>query len=109
MGVGIKKLRVAPATAQDHLHALAGRAAKLRPDLAVVVIQPEGVEGLVPQVQQGGQLRDLLLLAERLQAGAHFGSLPAPVVAEGAEGGLVQGVGGIAGLVEQGGLLVLEG
>lgn len=76
---------------------------------AVVVVQAEGVEGLIPQVQQGGELRDLLLAAQVLQAVAHGRAPPAPVVAQGTVRCLLQGVGGVAGLVQQGGLLVLEG
>ena len=100
MGIGVKVLRVAAAGGEDKLHVLPGRAVELRPGLPVVVVQAEGVEGLIPQVQQGGELRDLLLAAQVLQAVAHGRAPPAPVVAQGTVRGLLQGVGGVAGLVQ---------
>ena len=99
---------IAGAHVEDKLHVLPGGEGLPRPGQGGVVVQGEGVKGLLPQIQQLGQLPDLLLGAQRLKAGAHIGPHPAGVAALGAGGLVVQGVGGIAVLGQQRRLLRLE-
>ena len=78
------------------LHVLPGGGAPFGPEAGAVIVHPEGVEGLLPQIQQLGQLPDLLLGAQLFQTLAHLGPPPAGVPALGAGGLVVQGVLGQA-------------
>lgn len=98
-----------PADVEVALHVGPGRNAVAVPHGAVVQVEAEGVEPGLAQRQEPGELRQLLAGVVLLQAGADAGPGIAGVSAEGAGRLVLQVVGGIAHVLQQGGALALQG